>query len=63
MKHRYRNKRFRGPEQVRVTEWRWEKDSQGILYRICTIVTKFATSTRAFWLHPTKGWRSVGPRG
>lgn len=64
MKHRYRNKRFRGPKHAKVTEWRFEQDSQGIIYRICRVVTRWNfISHRAFWLHPTKGWRSVGPRG
>lgn len=51
MRHRYRNKRFRGPGKATPSH----KDASNVVYYI--------VGNRAFWLHPTKGWRSVGPRG
>lgn len=64
MKHRYRNKRYRGPGdrgtvKPQGTEW---NASNTILSYLSAYKAGEEWKPRVFWLHPTKGWRSQGDR-
>ena len=63
MKHRYRNKRFRGPNDRGLTIR--EQGMEGSIPVLVAHKVKGdeVTQIRGFYLHPTKGWRSTGPEG
>lgn len=65
MKHRYRNKRHRGPNHRGLAIR--NRDMEGnipvlVAYRYHKW-PQVEVHIRGFYLHPTKGWRSTGPEG
>lgn len=63
MTSRYKQKRHTGPgKETRHVEITTVKDKNGLFHHVRTTIGRRAMTFRDFWLHPTKGWRSSGPR-